>query len=108
MDKKTSRKKQAKKYFVKRNDGIFVVNDAFFDQIDSRSMALAIAVLTWDQLRDQLYDDAVSGENTFIGNMKITTGLERALAELDRRFPYLLHQIGNIERRHQGRRVYSC
>lgn len=108
MDKKTSRKKPAKKYFVKRNDGIFVANDQFFDHIDSRHMALGIAVLTWNQLHEQLREDATRDENTFIGNMKITTGLERTLVELDRRFPFLLREVRDVERRHQGRRVYSC
>lgn len=108
MVKKSSRKKQARKYFVKKDDGIFVVNDSFFDQINSRAVALSLAIRTWYQLQDQLRADAVDGENTFIGNMKITTGLERSLAELDKRHPYLLLEVRSVERRYQGRRIYNC
>ena len=106
--KKKSRKKQAKKFFVKEEDGIFVVKEPFFEQIPSRAVAIGIALRTWHQLRDQLCTDAIDDENTFIGNMLVTTGLERTLVELDRRFPFLLREIRSVERRHEGRRVYSC
>jgi hypothetical protein len=108
MVKKSGSSSRAKKYFVKQEDGIFVVNETFFEQIKSRSVALGLAMRTWHQLHDQLRVDAVDGENTFIGNMKVITGLERSLVELDKRHPYLLLEVRSIERRHNGMRTYTC
>ena len=87
---------------------MFVVKSVYFDSIDTRVEAMVIGIRTLGELERQLTEDAVEGQNAFIGNMKVTTGLERSLAELDLKFPRLLQEIRGTERRHEGRRMYRC
>jgi hypothetical protein len=100
--------KRSRKFFVKEDAGVFVVKSSYFDNIESRVKAMVIGILTLAELERQLMEDAIEGQNAFIGSMKVTTGLERSLAELDLRFPRLLKEIRGTERRHAGRRMYRC
>lgn len=98
-----------KKYFVKEDNGIFVVKSTYFDAIKSRTEAIAMALRTLFELRRQLQEDALDNSNSFIGAMKVTTGLDRTLSELDCRFPLLLSEIKSVERRTNGTRVsFNC
>jgi hypothetical protein len=108
MSSKNSVDSKRRKFFVKEEDGVFVVKSVYFDSIDSRIEAIVIGIRTLAELERQLVEDAVEGQNAFIGNMKVTTGLERSLAELDFRFPRLLREIRGTERRFAGRRMYRC
>jgi hypothetical protein len=48
MEKQSKSKR--KKFFVKEDDGIFVVYDEFFDDIESRIEALVIAIRTLGEI----------------------------------------------------------
>lgn len=90
---------------MKENNGVFVVKDKYFDSIKSRIEAAALASRTFFELQRQLTEDAMDNSNSFIGSIKVTTGLERTLEELNNRFPYLLDEFRGIERRYNGKRV---
>ena len=101
-------KKRSKKYFVKEEDGIFVVKDDFFEAIESRTEALCIAMRTFYMLQKQMMEDAIEGEDSYIGNMKVVNGLERSLAKLDEMFPCLLDEFRLVDRRNEGTRIIYC
>ena len=101
-------KRHSKKYFVKEEDGIFVVKEEFFQAIESRTEALCIAMRTFHMLQKQLMEDAIEGEDSYIGNMKVINGLERTLAKLDEMFPCLLAEFRSVDRRNDGIRTIYC
>jgi hypothetical protein len=101
-------KSSRKKFFVKEDNDVYVVYDKFFDDIDSREEALVIAMRTYGEIHITLQQEAESGEPVFIGNMKIVTGLERSLDELERRWPFLLTELRAVPRRINGRSLSLC
>ena len=106
--KKSSKRQLPKKFFVKDGNGIFVVKESYFDSLGSRAIALGIGLQCLSAIHHILEEDAVEGDDTYIGNMKVTTGLDRSLEELGRRFPNLLDEIHSTKRRSRGQRVYIC
>lgn len=96
-----------KKYFVKEDDGVYVVFDEFFNDIESRSEALVIALRTVGEIHATLQEEA-DGSCLYIGNMKVTTGLQRCLDELDRRWPFLLVEMRSMPRRVNGHVLTVC
>ena len=98
----------ARRYFVKDEDGVFVVKEPFFADIENRDEALFLALMSWFELQEQLTDDAMAGAAAFIGNMKVTTGLERTLARIEEKYPGTLANLRSIERRRNGHRIYTC
>lgn len=102
------RKTQNKRYFVKEDDGIFIVKDEFFKAIESRAEALVVCMRTYFELQKRLKEDAVDGDVSYIGNMKVTTGLERSLNELNRLYPGLLDELRSVDRRYEGTTIYKC
>ncbi len=100
--------KSSKKYFVKEDDGVYVVQDQFFDDIESRDEALVIAMRTYGEIHITLQQEVEAGESLFIGNMKVVTGLQRCLDELERRWPFLLTELRAVPRRINGHLLCSC
>jgi hypothetical protein len=95
-------KSSKKKFFIKEDDGIYVVHDIFFDDIESREEALVIAMRTYGEIHITLQQEVEAGEPLFIGNMKVTTGLQRCLDELEKRWPFLLKELYAVPRRING------
>jgi hypothetical protein len=102
-----SKSPKGKKYFVKEDDGIFVVHDEFFEDIESRSEALVIAMRTLGEIHITLEQEVQTGP-LFIGNMKVITGLQRCLDELDRRWPFLITELHATPRRINGQIISTC
>jgi hypothetical protein len=92
-----------KKFFVKEEEGIYSVTKEFFDDIENRDEALILALRAVDELHSTLKEEALDGDCMFIGNMKVTTGLQRSLEELDKRWPSLLEQMYSTPRNIDGR-----
>lgn len=99
---------KGRKYFVKEDDGIFIVERDFFKTIESREEALMIGSRTYFELLKRLTEDALEGNTSYIGNMKVVTGLDRTLEALGKRFPCLLDELRAVERRHEGVVVRKC
>lgn len=97
-----------KKYFVKEDDGIYTIYDEFFDDIESRDEALVIALRTLGEIHITLADEALGGGPLYIGSMRVITGLQRCLDELERRWPFLLLEMRSISRRIDGHLLYVC
>ncbi|MFA5757964.1 MAG: hypothetical protein WC942_01105 [Clostridia bacterium] len=94
--------KSKTKYLVKEEDGIYTIFDDFFDDIQARDEALVIAMRTLSELHIVLKKEAISGKSLFIGNMKITTGFQRCLDELNRRWPFLHVEMYSTQRKVDG------
>lgn len=90
-----------KKFFIKEEEGIYTVDGDFFNDIDSRDEALMLAIRAVDEIHTTLKDE-LDGDSMLIGNMKVTTGLQRSLEELDKRWPNLLEQVYSTPRRING------
>lgn len=99
--------KRPRKYFVKEEDGIFTVHAEFFDAIESREEALAIALRCMGEMHATLSEEG-DGVPFFIGNMKVTTGLQRTLDELEERWPFLLTEMRAVPRRINGHIITIC
>lgn len=96
-----------KKFFVKEDDGIFTVYEDFFDDIESREEAMVIALRTLGEIHSVLIEESYS-DSLFIGNMKVITGLQRCLDELDKRWPFILAELRFIPRRINGYIYNNC
>lgn len=101
-------KSHKKKYFVKEDDGVYAVYDEFFEDIESRDEALVIAIRTYGEILITLEQEFEAGEPLFIGNMKVCTGLQRCLDELERRWPFLITELRATPRRINGHIVCPC
>ncbi len=87
-----------KKFFIKDEDGIYIVTDEFFSDIESRDEALMLALRAVDEINTTLKEEVLEDDSLLIGNMKVTTGLQRSLEELDKRWPNLLNQLYSTPR----------
>lgn len=92
----------SKKFFVKDEGNVYSVTEEFFSDIENRDEALLLAIMTLDELHLTLIEEAVDGDSILIGNMKVTTGLQRTLEELDKRWPNLLDQMYMTPRKIDG------
>ena len=102
------RRSPNKKFFVKEEDGLYTVHERFFDEIESRNEALVIALRIIGELHSTLKDEALGGGPLFVGNMKVTTGLQRSLDELEKRWPFLLIEMRAVPRRVNGNILHVC
>lgn len=102
-------KSPKKKYLVKEEDGIYTVFDEFFDDIENREEALVIALRTLGEIHITLQNEADGDKRPFYcGNMKVTTGLQRCLDELERRWPYLMVEMRSVPRKINGLTINIC
>jgi len=101
-------KKRSKKFFVKEEEGIYSVTDGFFDDIESREEALVVIMRCQSEIYDTLQDEAINGGPVLIGNMKVVTGLQRSIDELNVRWPYLLTELLSVTRRINGHIISTC
>jgi len=106
--KKTNTKKRFKKAFIKEGNDIFVVDNAYFDQIKDRAEAENLAVQAYLELNTILVNDAIAGSDEYISTMKISTGLKRSLLILEEKFPKVLDTIQAVDRRINGIRLGKC
>jgi len=90
------------------NEGLAIAKPSYFDSVDTWTKALSVGVLCYTELHRVLVKDAVDGQDSFIGNMKITTGLERSLQELNERHPNLMKEIHSTSLLVNGVRVFRC
>jgi hypothetical protein len=95
--------KTKKKFLIKDEGNIFTVPVDYFDDIETRDEALLLALLAIDELHTTLKDEALEDDVIFVGNMKVTTGLQRSLEELNKRWPKLLDQVYSTPRSIEGR-----
>jgi hypothetical protein len=98
-------RKTKKKFFIKDIDGIYTVTEEYFSDIESRDEALVLALRAIDEIHSTLKEEAVDGDSMVIGNMKVTTGLQRSLEELDKRWPSLLEQMYSTPRSIDGHTI---
>ena len=102
------RSPRKKKFFVKEEDGVYSVFDNFFDDIESRDEALVIAIRAFGEVHNTLKEESLDDGPLFIGNMKVITGLQRTLDELDKRWPFLLLEMRSVPRRINGHMIQTC
>ncbi len=81
------------KYFIKTNQSINVCGIDYFDTIKNWNQAFSIAVSCYVELQNTLLKDCTDKKDSYIGSIKVTTGLERALQEIGNRFPGVLSSL---------------
>lgn len=93
-----------KKYFIAsiEDDDFFVVTKDFFHQFDEQelpdSVALDVYYSCLVKLQEYLVNEQKNGSE-YIGNMKVSTGLVRSIEELEKKFPFIRHQLTGVSRR---------
>jgi len=92
-----------KKFFIKEQEGVYTVTGEFFNDIETRDEALLLAIRLIDEIHMTLKEEVMDDDSILIGNMKVTTGLQRSLEELERRWPNLLNQLYSTPRNIDGR-----
>lgn len=85
-----------------------IAEHSFFESVDSWDKALSLGVSCYSQIQRILVEDSLDGEDSYIGNMKVTTGLQRSLEELNERFPSLIEHIHSVELLIDGNRIIRC
>jgi hypothetical protein len=93
-----------KKFFIKEEEGIYCVDGDFFNDIESRDEALMLAIRAVDEIHTTMKEE-LDGSSMLIGSIKVTTGLQRSLEELDKRWPNLLDQLYCESRRINGHSI---
>lgn len=96
-----------RKFFIKERGDIRTVFKDYFDTITSRNEALNLAVQVYLEINSTLIEDS-DDEDSYIGNMKVLTGLTRSLTELDNRFPSILEQIHSFPLKLNGKALIKC
>lgn len=101
--------KKQKKYFIKpdKETEVCVVKEDFFSNI-TKIEALCYGLFTFLEIKKTLKEDAVLGDDAYIGNMKVTTGLERFLVKIDEIFPDILKEIRNLNPNVDGQKIFKC
>jgi hypothetical protein len=94
-----------KKFFIKEDDGIYTVTNDFFNDIERRDEALMIAIRIIDEIHITLKEEVLEDDEMLIGSIKVTTGLQRSLDELEKRWPNLLNQMYSTPRRVDGHTI---
>jgi len=107
VQSKISKSKRVK-FFIKDEEGIFSAYSEFFEEIKSRSEALVIALRVLGEIHNTLKEEARLGSPLFIGNMKVITGLQRTLNELEKRYPFLMVEMRAVPRRIDGHVLEVC
>jgi hypothetical protein len=97
-----------KKYLIKEQEGLYTVHNDFFDDIESRDEALMLAIMALDELHLTLKEEVDDDDSVLIGNLKVTTGLQRSLDELNKRWPSLLNELYSTPRVVNGRVIALC
>jgi hypothetical protein len=90
-----------KKFFIKEEEGIYTVDSDFFNDIESRDEALMLAIRAVSEIHTTLKEE-LDGDSMLIGSIKVTTGLQRSLEELEKRWPNLLEEMYSTPRRIDG------
>lgn len=116
MTKKTSKNQQKqienkprkfKQYFIVLNDELRTIKYEFFDDISLRMDALSLGAAAYRELYKTLKEEAeIDGDSIYVGPMKVVTGLERTLNELDFRFPFLREEIRSLIK--TNKRIINC
>lgn len=101
-------KKKYKSYFIITEKGLSKIDPNYFDSVRSWPHALAIGVSCYVELQKILIEDAINNDTSYVGNMKVTTGLERSLYELNERYPTLLKEIYSTPLFVNGTRICKC
>src|SRR5690606_27577997 len=105
--KKETKPKVNKKFFIKEDGDIKTVYKEYFEAIASRDEALNLAVQVFLEINATLVEDS-DEEDSYIGNMKVLTGLTRSLSELNSRFPAILEQIHSLDLKLNGKTLFKC
>lgn len=91
-------------------DHTLLVDQKFFDDIATRQEALCVALNTYDMLNEIIIQECVENEEKFVNNnMKFSKCLQRCLDELDRRYPFLIHEMTSMSIKFKsGRKLVNC
>jgi hypothetical protein len=107
MAKKTKKQyKSPKTFIVKDNEMVYETKIEFFDEIKDRQEAVAFGVEQYIEIQRVLMTDTEN--DLYIGPMKVTTGLQRTIDELNHRFPHLIEEILSTARYVDGLRIGQC
>lgn len=101
--------KRNKKYFIKfdKESEVCVIKDDFFSDL-TKTEALCYGLFSFLEIKKTLIEDAVYREDAYIGNMKVTTGLERFLVKIDEIFPDIIKEIKSLESKVDGQVIFKC
>jgi hypothetical protein len=91
-------------YLISTPEGLSVVNEAFFDDINDRIAALTLAKDCFSTIHDTMKFDAINGSESYIGPMKVTRSLDRTIKLLDKKFPFLQKELQKLK--YNGQRLY--
>lgn len=106
--KKINKVKKYKKYIVMSKDGLSMAGPEYFDSLDSWTKALSVGVSCYAEIQRVLIEDGIDGDDSYVGNMKVTTGLQRSLDEINDRYPSLIDHIHSTSLLVNGTRVFRC
>jgi hypothetical protein len=104
----TSKKnRRHRKFFIKENDEISVVTPSYFTGL-SKEDAVGIGVQTYLELKRQMVRDFEAGHERRIGSIPVVEGLQRSLAALREKYPFLMKEVFAVERRLYGQRLFQA
>lgn len=112
-NKPTSEKKSTKKLteknalFIRNHSGICIVTKNYLKKL-SFEQAVNIGLSTLTEIRQTLMGDALTNGETYIENVKVISGLNNTLHQLERNFPSILKHIHKVEPEFSDVKTFKC
>ncbi len=92
-------------FFIRDEEGVYIVSKAFLKSL-TFDQAVEVGLATLVELRLVLIDDAHSGNDTLIENIKAITGLNNSLSQIELRFPDIMKHIRMLAT--ECTEIYTC
>lgn len=84
--------KRRKKYFVVEDEFIYIVYDNYFEKL-SEKYAFMLCLEIIKEINNVIKREQYMGMPTYIGNMKIITGLLRSAETIEKMYPKMISNV---------------
>lgn len=93
--------------FIRNHNGICIVTKNYLKKL-SFEQAVNLGLNTLTEIRQVLMGDALTNGETYIENIKVTTGLNNTLYQLERNFPKIMKHIESVQPESNNDKIFKC
>jgi hypothetical protein len=100
---KKNKKQKDIKFLIKKDDGLYGIPSQVVENFTLKDILL-LGTLTYIEQKEQLMDDALDSNDSFIEDDKIVDSLEKSLDKLEKLCP----NLRNIIKSHVNANIAKC